>query len=301
MYFSELGVRRKPENEIRARVQAELLSEHDKYNFNYLIEMLLSKFGFHVYSEDELIYLAFAFHKGLIHFDYYHFQTLLKLFTYRTWQVAILPNQDLTEGDIPSIASEFQNFFTDVLCKVTSHDICINVYLDILYKLYEAEKCSKTFEDNMEDSCHMVHCDYANDYFKILKKLDAFHKCSHEKFCSLLLNVNHLCSTFALLISPLKYMLIVFFSAVFCSLIVMILTCLRIKSVPIFLCKHTGYLVVLYLLCVIPTYTLSLRKYFRIYFDAPLEIHTRNVICSVAMILYIIFVFFRMLRHFFIM
>ena len=299
IYFSDLGVRRKPKNEIRARVQTELLSEHDKYNFNYLIEMLLSNFGSHIYSEDELIYLAFAFHKGLIHFDYYRFRTLLKLFTYRRPQVAILPNQDLTVEDIPSIASDFENFFTDVLCKVTSHDICINIYLDILYKLYEAEKCGETFEDNLEDSCRMIHCDYAHDYFKILKKLDAFNKCSYTRFCSLLLNVNHLCSTFALLISPLKYMLLVFFSMLCCGLIVMIITCLRIRSVPIFLCRHTGHLVVVYLLCVIPTYTLTVRKYIGIHFDAPLEIHARNVVCSVAMILYIVFVFFRMLRHFY--
>ncbi len=65
----------------------------------------------------------------------------------------------------------------NVLCEITSRDVCVNVYLDILFKIYEKENCNETFEDNLEESCRMVNCDYADDYFEILNQLDAFDKC----------------------------------------------------------------------------------------------------------------------------
>lgn len=147
IYFSNLGVRRQPVERIRA-IEIELLSDHDRSNFNYLTLMLLTSFKLHLYSEDELIYLAFSFHKGLIHYDYVDFKVLLALYTYHHPQVAILPNEDLDGPDfLKKIAFDFDNFFVNVLCEVTTHEVCISVYLDLLYKLYEAEKCNVTFED----------------------------------------------------------------------------------------------------------------------------------------------------------
>lgn len=300
IYFSELGVRIRPIDEIRNIVEEELLSDHDRHNFNYLIEMLLLGFRGHIYSEDELIYLAFGFHKGLINFDYKLFETLLRLFTYPRPQLAKLPShiklEELSEEDFKILASHFSDFFVNVLCVVTSRDVCTNVYLDILYKLYKADKCYETFEDNMEDSCHMVHCDYVDDYFKILDTLEAFQKCSGEEFCDLLLNVHSMCYSFELLLSPVTYALTFFFLATLGSVFLLIVTCFRVKEVPVFMCKHFCLLVIIFVACLVPTYTLTLRKSLgRFYFDAPLEVHARNVTCYAVTFFYIIFVFLRML------
>ena len=300
IYFSELGVRIQPIDEIREKVEAELLSDHDRQNFNYLIEMLLLGYGSHIYSEDELIYLAFGFHKGFINFDYNLFKTLLRLYMYPRPQLAKLPShiqlEELMEEDFKILASHFSDFFVNVLCVVTSTDVCTNVYLDILYKLYKAEKCDEVFEDTVEGSCQMVHCDNADDYFAILDKLEAFQKCSGGEFCDLLLNVHYMCSSFELLRSPMKYALTLFFFATLGSTFFLIITCFRVRKVPIFMCKHFCLLIIIFISCLVPTYTLTFRKSLgRFYFDAPLEVHARNVICSAVMFFYIIFVFLRML------
>ncbi len=299
IYFSELGVRRQPEKEIRSRVENELLSNHDKCNLEYLIEMLLSSFGSHLYSENELIYLAFAFSKGLIHFDHLYFQTLLELYTHPPPRVATLPlQQDWTEAEIAALASDFNNFFVNVLCEITSRDVCVNVYFDILFKIYEKENCNETFEDNLEESCRMVNCDYADDYFEILNQLDAFDKCSDVTFCNLLYNVHYMCSAHKLLLSPLMYALLSFILLLCVNSIVMMITCFKVRKVPFLLWKHFCFLLLIYFVCVVPTYTLVFRKYIGLYFDAPLEVHARNLIGSVAIIFYVIVVFFRMLIYF---
>lgn len=293
IYFSKLGVRSKPVADIRSQFTAEVLSDHDAPNLYYLMEMLLSQFGTHIYSEDELIYLAFAFHKGLLNFDEKLFRNLLRLFTYPHPQLAILPKhikvEQLNMDAIRELASQFENFYVDVLCEVTTRDVCINVYLDILYRLYKVDKCDEVFEDTMEHSCQMISCDYVNDYFKILDKLEAFSTCSDD-FCNLLYRTQYMCSVFESLKSPLKYTLISFFLSACFGTMVMLITCLRIKSLPVFMCKHFVVLVIIWAMCVLPTYTVTARKYFGFYFSAPLEVHSRNLICSVAIIAYSIFV-----------
>lgn len=302
IYFSSLNVRRQSPEEImetRARLESEILSGYDMSSFDYLIEMLLSKFRFHIFSDDELIYLAFALNKGLIQFDYSYFTTLLKLFTYQHPHLAVLPNADMTVEDIYTVASDFDNFFIRVLCNVTSHDVCINVYLDILYRLYEADDCSERFEDNMNaSSCSMVNCDYANDYLKILNSINAFRKCSDAKFCNLMFNVQYLCSTFDLLKLPLQYLLLIFFLFYCGCSSLMFMTCFKVKKVPLFFCKHFGYLIIIYLFCIILTYTLSIRRYVGLYLYAPLEVHVRNVFFAIISIFYISFVFYKLIFDF---
>ena len=296
IYFSELGVRYKLLDEVRSQVENKLSSDHD--NFDYLLRMLLSSFNIHMYSEDELIYLAFAFHKGLIHFDHSYFKVLLELFTHPRPRVAKLPaGVDLTEERIHLIASDFNNFFVNVICKVTSEEVCTNVYMDILYKLYEAEKCNETFEDNVDISCRMVNCDYARDYFTILSKLKVFEQCSNDvSFCSLLSNVQFLCSAFDFLLPPLKYALLSFLFITCAVSVITIATCFRVRKISILFCKHLGLLVLIYLCFVIPTYTLAFRKYIGVYLEAPLEVHGRNVVASIAFILYIVFAFLKILQ-----
>lgn len=297
IHFSKLGVRLQPIDDIRAKVETELLSDPDRDNFYYLVEMVLLRFGSHIYSEDELIHLALAFYKGFVNFDHNLFKKLLKLYTYPHPQLAVLP-KNMSEADILSVLSGFDNFFVNVLCKVTTHDVCINVYLDILVKLYIADKCDETFEDTIENSCHMVNCDYINDYTDILDKLEAFHKCSDARFCNLLSSVRYMCSTFEMLKFPLETVLVIFFFVLCTFSVITIITCFRVRRLSIFICKQFGLLITIYIACVLPTYTLSLRKYVGLYFDAPLEVHARNVICSLAMFLFCVVVLFRLVIGF---
>ena len=82
IYFSNLQVRTESLNKVQENIDAFLLSDFDRHNFHYLTQMLLSKFRTHLYSEDELVYLAFAYYKGLMNFDYDYSRTMLHLYTY---------------------------------------------------------------------------------------------------------------------------------------------------------------------------------------------------------------------------
>lgn len=288
IYFTNLRLRHKPLDEIREKIISELLSDHDRHNFYYLNEMLLSNFKSHLYSEDELVYLAFAFYRGLINYDYNDFKILLKLFTSPGIHVMTLPKSwEWSEQNLIQIEEDFGNFFVNVLCNVISKDICVNIYLDLLYKIYKSEQCSDVFEDTFEDTCHMVDCDHSQKYFKILDQLNAFEKCSGAEFCRTLLSVHYSCVVFEYLKTPAQYCLIVFMALVCVSSMVMTISCCRIKKLPIFILKHFCIFVLIFVTCVGFTYTRFLRKYIGIYFDAPVEVHTRNAITISLMILHI--------------
>jgi nucleoside phosphorylase len=285
IYFTNLQLRHQPLEETREKVESELLSDYDRHNFYYLNEMLLSNYKSHMYSEDELVYLAFSFYKGLINFDYRDFQTLLNKFTSPGLHVATLPESwEWSEENFKKISKDFINFFTNVLCNVTSKDICINVYLDLLYKVYKSENCSDTYEDTFEKICHMVDCYDAQKYFDILDRLNAFEKCENADFCRVLLTVRYMCTTFEYLKIPAQNFLMTFMLFVCIGLVVLVVSCCKVKELPILLLKHFCLLILIYVSVVGFTYTRFLRKHFGLVFDAPVEIHTRNTFAILLML-----------------
>ena len=215
--------------------------------------------------------------------------------------MATLPKRwQLTESNILGLASDFSNFYVNVLCNITSHEICITIYLDLLYQLYQMENCGEIFEDNIEDTCQMVQCDYSDDYFVILKALNVFDKCSNStdqdarKFCDILLYTHYMCSTFDVLKPPLKYMLIAYIVLVVVSLLIMLITCSKFKKLPLFFCKHFVFLVIIWATFVIFTYTRTLRNFVGVSLDAVIEVHARNLACSFFIMLYIFLLFLNM-------
>ncbi len=301
IYFSNLQIRTESLNEVQKNIGTFLLSDFDRHNFHYLTQMLLSNFQTHLYSEDELVYLAFAYYKGFMSFDYEYFRTMLHLYTYPHKRVATLPKRwQQTESNILGLASDFSNFYVNVLCNITSHEICITIYLDLLYQLYKTENCGEIFEDNIEDTCRMVQCDYSDDYFVILKALNVFDKCSNStdpdarKFCDILLHTHSMCSTFDVLKPPLKCMLVAYLLLVFFSLFIMLITCLKVKKLPLFFCKHFGFLFLIWATFVLFTYTRTLRNFVGASLDAVIEVHARNLACSFFIMLYIFLLFLNM-------
>lgn len=243
-----------------------------------------------------MVFLVFAFYKGLIDFDYNDFRILLKLFTSPGLHTATLPaSWKWSKENFENIASDFSSFFVNVLCKTTSKDICVKIYLDLLYKIYKNENCCEVYEDTFEKTCRMVDRYYAKEYFKILDfkildKLDGFEKCSGAEFCHVLLTVRHTCTIciFEYLKTPGQYSLITFMLLVCLCLIVMIVSCCKIKKQPIFVFKHFCLFILIFLFFVGYTYTRFLRrKFVGFYVDAPVEIHTRNAIFIIVAITHI--------------